>query len=42
MPMGFGLKTVARSMKHHGLIETDWHDGVTDGLGAMVAAWVRG
>ena len=37
--MGFGLKTVARSLKHHGLIETDWPDGVTDGLGAMVAAW---
>ncbi len=38
-PMGFGLKTVARSLKNHGLIETDWPDGVTDGLGAMVAAW---
>ncbi|MEP7215927.1 MAG: hypothetical protein ABI782_06705 [Anaerolineaceae bacterium] len=38
-PMGFGLKTVARSLKQHGLIETDWPDGVTDGLGAMVAAW---
>ena len=38
-PMGFGLKTVARSLKKHGLIETDWSDGVTDGLGAMVAAW---
>ena len=38
-PMGFGLKTVARSLKQHGLIETEWPDGVTDGLGAMVAAW---
>ena len=38
-PMGFGLKTVARSLKAHGLIETDWPDGVTDGLGAMVATW---
>ncbi len=38
-PMGFGLKTVARSLKAHGLIETEWPDGVTDGLGAMVAAW---
>ena len=38
-PMVFGLKTVARSLKQHGLIETDWLDGVTDGLGAMVAAW---
>ena len=32
--MGFGLKTVARSLKDHGLIQTDWPDGVTDGLGA--------
>ena len=38
-PMGFGLKTVARSLKVHGVIESDWPDGVTDGLGAMVAAW---
>ena len=38
-PMGFGLKTVARSLKNHGQIETDWPDGVADGLGAMVAAW---
>ena len=37
--MGFGLKTVARSLMQHGLIETDWPDGVADGLGAMVAAW---
>jgi hypothetical protein len=38
-PMGFGLKTVARSLKEHGLIETSWDDSVTDGLGAMMAAW---
>ena len=38
-PMGFGLKTVARSLRRHGLIETGWTDGVTDGLGAIVAAW---
>ncbi|MFN8507145.1 MAG: hypothetical protein U0547_06215 [Dehalococcoidia bacterium] len=38
-PMGFGLKNVAKSLKCHGLIETEWADGVTDGLGAMVAAW---
>lgn len=37
--MGFGLKTVARSLKQHGLIETEWLDGGTDGLGAMVAGW---
>ena len=38
-PMGFGLKTVARSLKRHGLIETEWEDNITDGLGAMVGAW---
>lgn len=38
-PMGFGLKTVARSLKSHGVISTSWPDGVADGLGAMVAAW---
>ncbi len=38
-PMGFGLKTVARSMKAHGLIETEWSDSVVDGLGAMIGAW---
>ncbi len=37
--MGFGLKTVAKSLRRHGLIETDWEDNVTDGLGAMVGAW---
>ncbi len=38
-PMGFGLKAVAKSLKRHGLIETEWKDNVTDGLGAMVGAW---
>jgi hypothetical protein len=38
-PMGFGLKTFARSLKRHGLIETEWEDSITDGLGAMVGAW---
>jgi hypothetical protein len=38
-PMGFGLKTVAKSLKSHGLIETSWDDNITDGLGAMVGAW---
>jgi len=38
-PMGFGLKNVARSMKAHGLIETEWSDSVVDGLGAMIGAW---
>lgn len=37
--MGFGLKAVAQAMHSHGLIETRWTDGPTDGLGAMVGAW---
>lgn len=35
----FGLKAVAKAMFAHGLIETDWEAGPTDGLGAMVGAW---
>lgn len=38
-PMGFGLKKVARALRGHGLITTDWEDNITDGLGAMVGAW---
>ena len=37
--MGFGLKSVAKAMHSHGLIETEWGAGPTDGLGAMVGAW---
>jgi hypothetical protein len=37
--MAFGLKAVARAMRHHGCIQTEWTDGPTDGLGAMVGAW---
>lgn len=36
---GFGLKAVAKAMRSHGLIETDWADNPVDGLGAMVGAW---
>lgn len=36
---GFGLKAVAKALRRHGLIETEWTDGPTDGLGAMVGAW---
>jgi len=36
---GFGLKAVAKALRRHGLIETEWADGPTDGLGAMVGAW---
>ncbi|MBM4410842.1 MAG: hypothetical protein FJ037_05920 [Chloroflexi bacterium] len=37
--MGFGLKAVARALHSHGLIETVWGDGPTDGLGAMMGGW---
>ena len=37
--LGFGLKAIAKSMHGQGLIETNWGDGPTDGLGAMVGAW---
>ncbi len=37
--MGFGLKNFARSLRSHGLIDTEWEDNITDGLGAMVGAW---
>ena len=36
---GFGLKAIAKALHEHGLIETVWGDGPTDGLGAMVGAW---
>jgi hypothetical protein len=36
---GFGLKSIANAMHGHGLIETLWDAGPTDGLGAMVGAW---
>lgn len=35
----FGLKSVARAMHGHGLIETEWTNGPGDGLQAMVGAW---
>lgn len=37
--LGFGLKSIANAMQHHGLIESRWDSGPTDGLGAMVGAW---
>ncbi|MEX2246204.1 MAG: hypothetical protein WEC75_05910 [Dehalococcoidia bacterium] len=37
--LAFGLKVIARAMRSHGLIETEWGDGPADGLGAMVGAW---
>jgi predicted RecB family nuclease len=35
----FGLKTIAKAMHAHGLIQTVWSDGPADGMGAMVGAW---
>lgn len=35
----FGLKSFAKALRGHDLIETLWDDGPTDGLGAMVGAW---
>jgi hypothetical protein len=35
----FGLKAIAKAMYDHGLIQTLWSDGPSDGLGAMVGAW---
>jgi hypothetical protein len=35
----FSLKSIAKAMHAAGLIRTDWSDGPTDGLGAMVGAW---
>lgn len=35
----FGLKSVAKALHSHGLIQTNWKDGIVDGLGAMAAAW---
>ncbi len=36
---GFGLKSVTKAMHALGLIEAEWGDGPTDGLGAMIGAW---
>ena len=36
---GFGLKAIATAMHHHGLIETVWAEGPTDGMGALVGAF---
>jgi len=35
----FGLKAIGKALHKHGLIETNWADGPTDGLGAMTGAW---
>lgn len=37
---GFGLKSIAGSMRALGAIDTEWNAGPADGLGAMVGAWV--
>jgi len=35
----FGLKSIARAMRSHGLIQTSWGEGLADGAGAMAGAW---
>ena len=37
--LNFGLKSFARAMHSHGLIQTSWGDTKVDGLGAMTGAW---
>jgi hypothetical protein len=37
--MGFGLKAVASALYQHGLVATRWGESITDGMGAMTAAW---
>ena len=37
--LNFGLKSFARAMYLHGLIETSWGNTKVDGLGAMTGAW---
>ena len=36
---GFGLKPVTKAMHALGLVDIEWGDGPTDGLGAMIGAW---
>ena len=36
---GFGLKPFTNALHQHGLINSRWGTGPTDGLGAMVGAW---
>ena len=31
--------SLAKALKKHGLIQTTWDNGPTDGMGAMVGAW---
>jgi hypothetical protein len=35
----FGLKAIARAMRAHGFIQTEWGEGLADGAGAMAGAW---
>ena len=35
----FGLKPIARALRAHGLIATEWGEGLADGAGAMAGAW---
>lgn len=37
--LGYGLKSIAKAMYSHGMIETVWDGSIDDGLSAMVGAW---
>ena len=36
---GFGLKAITKALNNLELIDIEWPDGTTDGLGAMTGAW---
>ena len=36
---GFGLKAMTNAMFRHGLISTQWEEGLADGAGVMAGAW---
>ena len=36
---GFGLKAITKALNNLELIDIEWPDGTTDGLGAMAGAW---
>ena len=37
--LNFSLKTIAKAMNKHGMIESIWEDDITNGLDAMFFSW---